>query len=199
MCRVRRRPSRSSTAQRSDMCWRSKACCHRARYSVPLQGGEELVGYDLTLLLSLRRTLAFITKITLACAGCRRRTRSCLGFPGGFGTRLDRGLRADSTPRGPPRRAHRQRFASAIETNLGGRLVAAGTRAARSFEVDGTNRWGSEDLDRVVERAAAQARKKNTRARTKPNAKDLVTAAPDFGCAQPMPDQNQSRRLSCQA
>jgi len=52
----------------------------------------------------------------------------------------------------------------AIEANLGGRLVAAGTAAALIVEVDGTERGVQEDLDRVIEACRSVGAKQITRA-----------------------------------
>jgi len=128
---------------------------------------KNVVGYDLTqLLVGSEGTLAIITKITLRLLPKPQANATMLATFAGIRGAVDAVselIRRRVVP------AALELIDSdalqAIETNLGGGLVPAGTGAALIVEVDGTNRGVQEDLDRVIEACGSVGAKEITRAR----------------------------------
>ncbi len=128
---------------------------------------KNVVGYDLTqLLVGSEGTLAIITKITLRLLPKPPANATMLATFAGIRSAVDAVselIRRRVVP------AALELIDSdsldAIETNLGGGLVPAGTGAALIVEVDGTNRGVQEDLDRVIEACGSVGAKEITRAR----------------------------------
>jgi glycolate oxidase len=118
---------------------------------------KNVVGYDLTqLLVGSEGTLAIITKITLRLVPKPPANATMLATFDGIRGAVDAVselIRRRVVP------AALELIDSdslqAIERNLGGGLVAAGTGAALIVEVDGTARGVDEDLDRVIEACRA--------------------------------------------
>ena len=128
---------------------------------------KNVVGYDLTqLLVGSEGTLAIITRITLRLLPKPPANATLLATFTGIRSAVDAVselIRRRVVP------AALELIDSdslhAIETNLGGGLVPAGTGAALIVEVDGTPRGVQEDLDRVVESCRTVGAKEITRAR----------------------------------
>jgi glycolate oxidase len=128
---------------------------------------KNVVGYDLTqLLVGSEGTLAIITKITLRLLPKPLGNATMLASFAGIRSAVDAVselIRRRVVP------AALELIDSdslqAIETNLGGGLVPAGTGAALIVEVDGTERGVQEDLDRVIEACRSVGAQEVTRAR----------------------------------
>jgi len=128
---------------------------------------KNVVGYDLTqLLVGSEGTLAIITKITLRLLPKPPANATMLATFAGIRNAVDAVselIRRRVVP------AALELIDSdalqAIEANLGGALVPAGTGAALIVEVDGTDRGAQEDLDRVIEACRSADAKEITRAR----------------------------------
>jgi glycolate oxidase len=128
---------------------------------------KNVVGYDLTqLLVGSEGTLAIITKITLRLLPKPSSNATMLATFAGIRNAVDAVselIRRRVVP------AALELIDSdalqAIEANLGGGLVPAGTGAALIVEVDGTDRGVQEDLDRVIEACRSVGAKQITRAR----------------------------------
>src|SRR5436190_5870655 len=114
---------------------------------------KNVVGYDLTqLLVGSEGTLAIITKITVRLVPKPQANATLLATFDGIRGAVDAVselIRRRVVPAAVE--LIDSDSLAAIEQNLGGGLVAAGTSAALIVEVDGTPRGVEEDLDRVVE------------------------------------------------
>ena len=128
---------------------------------------KNVVGYDLTqLLVGSEGTLAIITKITLRLLPKPPANATMLATFGGIRSAVDAVselIRRRVVP--TALELIDSDSLQAIETNLGGGLVPAGTGAALIVEVDGTSRGVQEDLDRVVEACGSVGAKEIIRAR----------------------------------
>jgi glycolate oxidase len=128
---------------------------------------KNVVGYDLTqLLVGSEGTLAIITKITVRLVPKPVANATMLAtFDGVTGAvdAVSELIRRRVVP-AALELIDRDSLA-AIETHLGGGLVAPGTMAALIVEVDGTTRGVEEDLDRVVEACRSVGATNITRAK----------------------------------
>ena len=128
---------------------------------------KNVVGYDLTqLLVGSEGTLAIITKITVRLVPKPVANATMLAtFDGVTGAvdAVSELIRRRVVP-AALELIDRDSLA-AIETHLGGGLVAPGTMAALIVEVDGTTRGVEDDLDRVVEACHSVGATNITRAR----------------------------------
>ena len=128
---------------------------------------KNVVGYDLTqLLVGSEGTLAIITTITVRLLPKPPGNATMLATFAGIRSAVDAVselIRRRVVP------AALELIDSdslqAIETNLGGGLVPAGTGAALIVEVDGTDRGVQEDLDQVIEACRSVGAQEVTRAR----------------------------------
>ena len=128
---------------------------------------KNVVGYDLTqLLVGSEGTLAIITKITLRLLPKPPANATMLATFAGIRSAVD-GVSELIRRRIVPAALELidSDALQAIETNLGGGLVAAGTGAALIVEVDGTGRAVQEDLDQVIDACRSMGAKEITRAR----------------------------------
>ena len=129
---------------------------------------KNVVGYDLTqLLVGSEGTLAIITKVTLRLVPKPPANATLLATFDGIRGAVDAVselIRRRVVP--AALELIDSDSLAAIEANLGGGLVAPGTRAALIVEVDGTERGVDEDLDRVVEACRAVGAKDISRAKT---------------------------------
>jgi glycolate oxidase len=128
---------------------------------------KNVVGYDLTqLLVGSEGTLAIITKITLRLLPKPPANATMLATFAGIRSAVDAVselIRRRVVP--TALELIDSDSLQAIEINLGGGLVPAGTGAALIVEVDGTNRGVQEDLDRVMEACGSVGAQEITRAR----------------------------------
>jgi len=127
---------------------------------------KNVVGYDLTqLLVGSEGTLAIITKITLRLLPKPPSNATLLATFAGIRNAVDAVSELIRRRVVPAALELIDGDAlQAIEANLGGGLVAAGTAAALIVEVDGTERGVQEDLDRVIEACRSVGAKQITRA-----------------------------------
>jgi len=129
---------------------------------------KNVVGYDLTqLMVGSEGTLAIITKITVRLVPKPPANQTLLATFDGIRGAVDAVselIRRRVVPAAVE--LIDSDSLEAIETNLGGGMVAPGTRAALIVEVDGTPSGVEEDLDRVVEACRATGANDISRARS---------------------------------